>query len=216
MPPPARILELGAAPGDQIAQLAELGYEATAVDLGVASDEWGDGPPGRMVSLLEASGVELVLWDLEETPYPLTEATFEAVIMTEVFEHLREYPTRSLCEVRRVLRPGGRLYFTTLNAAYVMNRARLLVGNSVATPLHDWIGGLPHARHAREYTFDEINELMTRAGLTVRVATSRHFHSRSGRTGPIMTMAKRAIDMMARLGRTMGPSVVVMAERPVE
>ena len=33
-PPPARVAELGAAPGDQIAHLAGLGYEATAVDIG--------------------------------------------------------------------------------------------------------------------------------------------------------------------------------------
>ncbi len=39
-PPPARVVELGAAPGDQIARLASLGYQATSVDIGEASDEW--------------------------------------------------------------------------------------------------------------------------------------------------------------------------------
>ena len=214
VPPPARVLELGAAPGDQIAMLADLGYDGVAVDLGVASDEWSDGTAGRMEELLERSRVELVIWDLEQTPYPLPDASFDAVVMTEVYEHLRDYPVRSLIEVRRILRPGGRLYFTTPNAAYLVNRARLLRGGSVYSPLPDWIGGLPHARHAREYTFAEIEELMRHAGLTTRLTTSRHFHQRSGRAGKAMVAAKHAVDAVARLRPSLGPSIVVVAERP--
>jgi hypothetical protein len=36
--PPARVVELGAAPGDQIARLATLGYQAVAGDLDEAPD----------------------------------------------------------------------------------------------------------------------------------------------------------------------------------
>src|ERR1035437_8937017 len=50
--PPASVVELGAAPGDQIARLADLGYRATAVDLGEASDAWGSGEVGRMERML--------------------------------------------------------------------------------------------------------------------------------------------------------------------
>lgn len=214
IPPPARVVELGAAPGDQIAMLADLGYDAVAVDLGVASDNWSDGSQGRMVELLERAKVELVLWDLEQTPYPLADASFDAVVMTEVYEHLRDYPVRSLVEVRRILRPRGRLYFTTPNAAYVVNRARLLRGGSVYSPLPDWIGGLPHARHAREYTFAEVEALMRYAGLVTRLATSRHFHQQSGQTGRTVVAAKRAIDAIARLRPSLGPAIVVVSERP--
>jgi SAM-dependent methyltransferase len=212
-PPPARVIELGAAPGDQIATLADLGYEATAVDLGIASDDWGDGTAGRMDDLLARAGVTSVKWDLETVPYPLPDASFDVVIMTEVYEHLRDYPVRSLVEARRILRDGGRLYFTTPNAAYAMNRARLLMGRSVATPLPDWIGGLPHARHAREYTFGEVEQLMAHADLHVRLSTSRHFYLDSGNASPVGRAAKRAIDVVSRARPTLGPSIVVVAER---
>lgn len=212
-PPPARVVELGAAPGDQVAALAHLGYDATAVDLGVASDDWSDGTPGRMRSLLARAGVDLIVWDLEQTPYPLPDASFDAVVMTEVYEHLREYPIRSLLEVRRILSPGGRLYFTTPNAAYLANRLRLLAGRSVGSPLPDWIGGLPHARHAREYTVAEVEELMRRSGLAVRTVTSRHFHVRSGQTDAWAVVLKFAMDRLSRLRPTLGPSVIVVAER---
>jgi SAM-dependent methyltransferase len=211
VPPPADVLEFGAAPGEQIAMLAERGYRTTAVDIGVASDEWADGEAGRMEQLFAAFSVKFVVWDLEEVPYPLDDETFDAVLMTEVYEHLREYPITALQEARRVLRPGGHLYFTTPNAAYVLNRLRLLGGHSVTTPLPDWIGGLPHARHAREYTFAEIRELMATAGFRVTRAESRHFYTRFG--SPAQRMAKVALDVLARVRPTLGPSIVIVAVR---
>jgi SAM-dependent methyltransferase len=212
-PPPATVIELGSAPGDQIAALAALGYEATSVDLGASEDAWSYGERGRFRRLLEEAGVEHVVWDLENVPYPLPDASFDAVLMTEVFEHLREYPARSLAEVRRILRPSGRLYFTTPNAAYLMNRLRLLKGRTVHTPLSDWIDGVPHARHAREYTFEEIDELMRRAGLTVTSQQSRHFHLDSGRQSIPARAAKSVLAQIARIRPTLGPMIVVVAER---
>ncbi|MDP9225675.1 MAG: class I SAM-dependent methyltransferase [Actinomycetota bacterium] len=205
-PPPATVIELGSAPGDQIAALAALGYEATSVDLGASEDAWSSGGQGRFRRLLDEAGVEHVVWDLENVPYPLPDASFDAVLMTEVFEHLREYPVRSIAEVRRILRPNGRLYFTTPNAAYVLNRLRLLTGRTVHTPLSDWIDGVPHARHAREYTFDEIDELMRRASLTVISRQSRHFHLDSGRQSIPARAAKSALDRIARVRRTARPN----------
>jgi SAM-dependent methyltransferase len=212
--PPARIVELGSAPGDQIAALARLGYEATSVDLGEASDEWGSGEPGVFEDLLEKSRVKNVIWNLEEIPYPLPDGYFDAVLLTEVLEHLREYPARSLAEIRRILKPGGRLYLTTPNAAYIMNRLRLLLGRSVHTALEDWIGGLPHARHAREYTFTEVRRLLEHVGLEVVHAESRHFYRHYGRSGPFGRGAKLVLDGAARVRAPLGPAIIVVATRP--
>lgn len=213
-PPPASVVELGSAPGDQIADLARAGYTATSVDIGIAADAWGSGEEGRMSALLARAGVEDVTWNLEELPYPLPSASFDAVIMTEVYEHLRDYPVRSLQEVARILRPGGRLYFTTPNSAYLVNRLRAARGRSTASSLADWIGGLPHARHAREYTFGEVHELMSYVGLEVVYSTSRHFHLESGRRGLAQKAVKRALARLAVARPTLGPSIVVVAQRP--
>jgi SAM-dependent methyltransferase len=213
-PPPARIVELGSAPGDQIAHLAKIGYEATSVDIHVSSDAWGHGEEGRMDKLLADAGVTDIEWNLEQTPYPLDEGAFDAVLMTEVYEHLRDYPVKSLQEVRRILRPGGRLYFTTPNSAYVINRLRLLAGKNVSSSLPDWIGGVPHARHAREYTFGEVRDLMTYAGLDVVSATSHHFYLDSGRQGVISSAGKQLVSRLGGLRPSLGPSIIVVAERP--
>lgn len=215
IPPPARVAELGSAPGDQIARIAELGYSAVSVDIGTSADDWGSGETGRMARLLQAHGVEQVEWDLERVPYPLADSSFDAVVMTEVYEHLRDYPVRSLEEVRRILKPGGRLYLTTPNAAYVMNRLRAVRGEAAtASSLEDWIGGVPHARHAREYTFPEMRRLLAHARLEPISLTSRHWHLDSGRTSAGARAAKYVLSRLAEHVPTLGPSIIVVAERP--
>lgn len=213
-PPPARVVELGSAPGDQIARLADLGYLTVSVDIGTSADAWGSGKEGTMTALLATHGVEDVTWDLEKIPYPLDDNLFDAVVMTEVYEHLRDYPVRSLEECFRILKPGGRLYLTTPNAAYLMNRLRALRGRSIATPLNDWIGGVPHARHAREYTFPEMRTLLSHVGLRPVDMTSRHFHLDSGRMGVAAMIAKKGLAALSAWKPTLGPSIIAVAEKP--
>ena len=155
-----------------------------------------------------------VEWDLEQVPYPLPDGAFDGVVFTEVFEHLRDYPVRSLQECARILRPGGYLFFTTPNAGYVMNRLRLLRGRSVYTPMQDWIGGVPHARHAREYLFSEVDQAMSIAGLDVVLRTSRHFHVAD--KSRVRRRVKRAIDLLARSRNTLGPLIVMVAQKPAD
>jgi SAM-dependent methyltransferase len=213
-PPPARVVEFGSAPGDQIAALARSGYDATAVDLRVAEDEWDPGELRSFKRLLSDAGVESVVWDLDQVPFPLPDAAFDVAVLTEVLEHLREYPARSLADIRRVLRPRGRLYLTTPNAAYVMNRLRLLLGRSIYTPLRDWIDGPTHARHAREYTFGEIEQLLEHADFKIVSSSSRHFEIATGRASAPSRLAKVGLDALARRRRTLGPSILIVAERP--
>ena len=55
---------------------------------------------------------------------PFRDASFDAVIATEVIEHVR-YPYRLLEEIRRVLRPSGRVLLSTPNVAIPVNRVAL-------------------------------------------------------------------------------------------
>lgn len=213
-PPPGRIVELGAAPGEQSAGLSHAGYDVTAVDIGIGSDAWDDAEEGTMEANFRSNGVEFVQWDLEEAPYPLPDSRFDAVVMTEVFEHLRDYPIRSLKETARVLKRGGHLYFTTPNAAYLGSRVKLARGRTVHTELADWIGGVPHARHAREYTFQEVETVLNHVGLETVLLTSRHLHVNSGRRSPSARLGKRALDRLAQVRPTLGPAILAVARRP--
>lgn len=134
--------------------------------------------------------------------------------MTEVFEHLRDYPMTSLIEARRVLRPGGYLFLTTPNAAYIGNRFRLMLGRNPATSLTDWIGGVPFARHAREYTFPEMRQLLAHAGLAPTLMMSRHLHMTSGRMSTLARVGKQIMNRIAIVRPTLGLAIIAVARKP--
>ena len=72
--------------------------------------------------------------NLATQPIPYEDDYFHLIIFTEVLEHLVVPPSVVLKEVRRVLRPGGKLVLSVPNAAALHSRLMLLFG---ITPLSD-------------------------------------------------------------------------------
>jgi ubiquinone/menaquinone biosynthesis C-methylase UbiE len=68
--------------------------------------------------------------DVDSEPFPFDDQHFDVVVFSEVMEHLR-FPPRALGEIRRVLRPGGRLVGSVPNAFRLRNRLRFLRGHPV-------------------------------------------------------------------------------------
>jgi SAM-dependent methyltransferase len=62
-----------------------------------------------------------------EEPLPFEDASFDAVVAGELFEHL-QFPDVLAGEIRRVLRPGGVLVGSVPNAFRVQSRLRFLLG----------------------------------------------------------------------------------------
>ncbi len=210
-PAPADLVELGAAPGAQALGLAAAGYRVTAVDLGEASDAWGAQPEGTMEAALGRQGVNFVTWDLERTPYPLEDETVDVVLLTEVLEHLRDYPAQALAEARRLMRPDGLLVLTTPNAAYLGNRVKLALGHSVVTSLDDWIYGLPHARH--------VSIPAPSLNCSSGTSASNLYSSLAGTFTPQAALARRprvgkmVVNEVAKRRPTLGPALGVVAAR---
>jgi SAM-dependent methyltransferase len=73
-----------------------------------------------------ALGIEPVQANVEE-PLPFEDASFDAVVAGELFEHL-QFPDALVGEIRRVLRPGGVLAGSVPNAFRVQSRLRFLRG----------------------------------------------------------------------------------------
>jgi SAM-dependent methyltransferase len=91
LPPAARVLDFGSGAGYQALRLRELGFTVDAVDLEV--------PPRAVKPVFAVRS-----YDGRVLPFP--DAHFDAVMSSNVLEHVRELPL-TLSELARVLKPGG-------------------------------------------------------------------------------------------------------------
>jgi SAM-dependent methyltransferase len=95
-----------------------------------------------------ALGIEPVQANVEE-PLPFDDASFDAVVAGELFEHLR-FPDALVVEIQRVLRPGGVLAGSVPNAFRLQSRLRFLRGR----PPED------DPTHLRMFSPDAVRELL--------------------------------------------------------
>jgi SAM-dependent methyltransferase len=109
-----RVLDLGCRSGALTRHFLE-GNSVVGLDVDAAALEKA-----------RALGIEPVQADVEE-PLPFEDASFDAVVAGELFEHL-QFPDALVDEIERVLRPGGVLVGSVPNAFRVQNRLRFLRG----------------------------------------------------------------------------------------
>jgi 2-polyprenyl-3-methyl-5-hydroxy-6-metoxy-1,4-benzoquinol methylase len=97
----------------------------------------------------------------DTTSLPFKENSFDWIIANQLLEHLEE-PAKFLVGVRKVLKPGGRLFLTTPNR-FVYIRPR--------TPKKMILGLLGRYKidptHAKEYTPWELKKLITKNGFKI-------------------------------------------------
>ncbi|MGI4880464.1 MAG: class I SAM-dependent methyltransferase [Janthinobacterium lividum] len=99
--------------------------------------------------------------NVETDRLPYADGAFDLVLFCEVLEHMTNDPLAAVAELKRVLKPGGRLIVTTPNVARLENVARLIAGENLYDP---YSGYGPYGRHNREYTADDLMRLMVHCG----------------------------------------------------
>ncbi|HVG10973.1 MAG TPA: methyltransferase domain-containing protein [Thermoanaerobaculia bacterium] len=111
-------------------------------------------------------------FNLEAVPrYPLPPASFDLIFFCETLEHLVVNPLAVFRKIRRLLAPGGHLIITLPNAVRLTNLALMLDGHNFFDLYHPDNG--IHGRHNREFTLDEMKNLLALNGLAVRRAETR-------------------------------------------
>ncbi|MCO1657177.1 methyltransferase domain-containing protein [Pseudonocardia humida] len=101
--PGERVLDVGSGPGFLVASLADAvgpdgavrGLDPSPAMNALARERTADLPQARIDD-----------GDAADLPYPA--ASFDAAVSTQVYEYVADVP-RALAELRRVLRPGGRV-----------------------------------------------------------------------------------------------------------
>lgn len=145
--PGSTIVDVGASPFVLSCALKLMGYNVIAVDFN--PEEYG--------ALARKCGVELVEADLERDGLCLPDESADCAVFTEVLEHLNPYyVSHTLCEINRILKPGGKLVLTTPNIASLFRRLRLLLGIQPQYTLH-----------VHEYTKKEVEELLVKHGFMI-------------------------------------------------
>ena len=87
------------------------GVDGVILDLGAGLRPFADRIPGRTIALDHRPRPEIdLIGDAHHLPFP--DASVDAIVCTEVFEHLIDPPSAAR-EIVRVLKPGGRLVLTT-------------------------------------------------------------------------------------------------------
>jgi SAM-dependent methyltransferase len=134
--PGPRVLDVGAGQGSFSARLAARGFEVVSTDASAAA----------VIVLRSRLAGEVVIADA--TRLPFEEATFDAVVLGEVLEHIESDQT-AVTEAARVLRSSGIL------ALSVPGNPRLF------GPSDRWAG------HVRRYTRDGLIATVEAGGLAV-------------------------------------------------
>ncbi|MEU6058805.1 methyltransferase domain-containing protein [Streptomyces sp. NPDC047097] len=165
-PDGALVLDIGCGDGTAAATAAPLltGHRLVGVD-------WSQDALRRARTRVD----RVVRGELDGGGLPLADGCADAVLFSEVIEHLVD-PDAALDELRRVLRPGGHLMLSTPNLAAWYNRALLLAGvqpvfSEVSLRAVHGRPGREVVGHLRLYTARALRSFLQAAGFAeVRIA----------------------------------------------
>lgn len=136
VPPPAKVVELGASPGHLTLAMKALGYDVTGLDLA----------PDRFIFDMWAEDIKICCADLETGSLPFGNSIFDCAVLTEVIEHLEPKSLPLLfSEIYRILSPNGNLFLSTPNISTLDNRLLRAIGKYSL-----------YEEHKREYAMDEV------------------------------------------------------------
>ena len=164
--PGALVLDAGAGFGRHAFELARRGYRTVAIDR--AADEM-EATLATLAAMAETGEVEeknvvgVLRGDATALPFP--DGFFDAVITSEVLEHIPD-DTGALAELRRILRRGGLLAVTV--PAWLPEKVNWMLSDEYHAPAA--VGG-----HVRIYSATELAAKLRAAGL--EVAGRHHAHA---------------------------------------
>jgi len=140
---PTQVLDVGCGTGLNSSRLAESGHEMFGVDISEVA-----------IAQYNEAGFQGTVCDLS-VGLPFDDNTFGAVLASEVVEHVVDTGL-FLGEIRRVLKPGGKLVLSTPNSAFWVYRVLGGLGKTVSE--------LQHPGHLRFFSRKMLRAACEQAG----------------------------------------------------
>jgi SAM-dependent methyltransferase len=159
--PGAVIIEFGAIPPILTLALKIACFDIRGVDIA----------PERFGAMIERESLHVAKCDFEVERVPFDDESADMVLFNEVFEHMRIDLIRTMSEVSRVLKPGGRLLLSTPNLRSLRGLLSLVLHHRschVCPDLYAEYSKLTrfgHMGHVREYTVKEVRTFLSHIGL---------------------------------------------------
>lgn len=172
--PEDRILEMGAYLQITPSLKTQLGYGYVR---GCYLGPLGKIDHKHVVSLDgETFQCDIDLFNAEKDRFPYPNESFSTVLCCELLEHLSDDPMFLMCEVNRILKPGGHLVLTTPNIGSLRAISAILQGYHPGFfPQYLKPSATDEARHNREYTPKEIMLLYLDAGFEMTLLETGPF-----------------------------------------
>jgi 2-polyprenyl-3-methyl-5-hydroxy-6-metoxy-1,4-benzoquinol methylase len=216
--PAGKLLDVGAHIGFIAGCAWRNGWKASAVDLYPIPNFSSLAIPEREIDFSVCNVAVDVL--------PFSTGEFDAVLLTEVLEHLMYPPALLFNEIRRVIRKGGRLFLTTPNPAALSKLVRLARGLNNEPHLDVFLNektfnykGLTFFeshREARIWTVREITEVLAASGLHV---VDYYYYGNTESDGAFLSRGQRVkasvnrwIRPLVKRNRLLGGGTFVIAE----
>lgn len=158
LPFTGKALDVGCGRGQLGAAVRDLGWEVWGVE---QSGEACPTARERLSGLVEAD-----LHDMKAVREGLGEQSFDALIFSDVLEHVYD-PRTVLEQYLTLVKPGGRVFVSVPNFVVWTNRLKLMFGR---VDYQDT--GVMDRTHIRLFTFRNAKELVTASGCEVKRTSS--------------------------------------------
>lgn len=159
-----KILDVGILPGHMGLTLQKLGFAVDGISFGKRVEEIC----AHTLKKLRDRNITVIHMDIEKDTLPCKDNTYDYIIFTDVIEHLSSNILGVMKELRRVLKPEGRLILSTPNVANIGNRIEILKGRNIYWQMYQYYERDSEDRHNREFTLAEVKDLLRRTGFEVK------------------------------------------------
>jgi SAM-dependent methyltransferase len=163
----ARLLELGASPYFMSLIIEHFTNYTLFLADGIIK---GSEPTFSTIRLANKISGEEILFnyktfnvEIDQFPYP--DDSFDLVLCCELIEHLILDPSHMLCEIHRILKPGGHILITTPNVLVLRNLVSLLIHKR--NIYYPYSGYGIYGRHNREWTITELVQVVSGCGFQI-------------------------------------------------
>lgn len=171
-----QLLDVGCGPGALAQELADSGYDVTAVDFSPPR-------PSQAPGLLGSIRADLA------SPLPFADASFDVITCIEVVEHVEDQ-FHLIREIARVVRPGGLVIVTTPNVLNLASRSRFLFTGTYPLferPVNEDIRD-PANDHIHPVSYYQLRYVMRRIGLEILAIHTDRYRSSALWLSPLLPL----------------------------